>query len=274
VTGTPLEHVKASHVYASIWYHYQLGDGWFYPTVEDVHHLNLTGPYTLEIYLDSYSYWNVYYCQPPIVSFHLLQQGTLSTSHSEDFTAATADAFLGLSHEVYWVLDIYDDGGSLTRGTDWEIVRDGPGGYGDIYIYAGVTITGTVHVDYWATGDARGYTPGNLPWPTALEGAGAWYATAFTPGVGGNLTLHKNPYYYLTMPPTGEIDWVRKPNGGFKIDIYDVVLAAGAYGSQGTGVPDPHWFAGADVAPPGGVIDIYDIVTLTGKYGREFDLPP
>jgi hypothetical protein len=38
-------------------------------------------------------------------------------------------------------------------------------------------------------------------------------------------------------------------------------------------VPDAHWFAGADVAPPGGVIDIYDIVTITGQYGQAFDLP-
>jgi hypothetical protein len=92
--------------------------------------------------------------------------------------------------------------------------------------------------------------------------------------MGDNLTLHKNLYYYVETPLLGEIDWVRKPNGGFKIDIYDVVLAAGAYGSQGIGVPDAHWLPGADVAPPGGVIDIYDIVTITGKYGQAFDLPP
>jgi hypothetical protein len=153
-------------------------------------------------------------------------------------------------------------------------VGSGSNGDADIYIYAGVTITGTVHVDYRSVGDATGYTPGNLAWETALEGAGAWYATSHTSGVGGSLSLKKNPFYYMETPLLGEIDWVRKSTGGFKIDIYDVVLAAGAYGSQGTGVPDPHWLPGADVAPPGGVIDIYDIVTITGKYGREFDLPP
>jgi hypothetical protein len=273
VTGNPMEAVNASHVYASIWYHYQLGDGWFYSDVLDVHHLNLTGPYTLDVYFDSYSYWNAYYAQPPIISFHLLQQPPLSASQSEAFPAATADAFLGLSHPVYWVDRLYDDAGPLTRGTDWELYIPSYPGDADVYIHAGVNLTGTVYVDYWSVEDASGYTPGNLPWETAFEGAGAWYATAFTPGVGGHLTLHKNPYYVET-PPLGEIDWVRKPNGGFKIDIYDVVLAAGAYGSQGTGVPDAHWLAGADVAPPGGVIDIYDIVTITGKYGQAFDLPP
>jgi hypothetical protein len=276
VTGNQLANVNASHVYASIWYHYQTGDGWFYPYVCGVHHLNVTGPYTLDIYFDWYWYWEVIlYAQPPIVSFHLLQQPPLSACRSEDFTAATADAFLGLTHPVYWVDRLYDDAGPLTRGTDWELMITGPDWYDyvDVYIYAGVNLTGTVHVDYWSAEDADGYTPGNLPWAIALEGAGAWYATNFTAGVGGNLTLHRNPYYVET-PLLGEIDWVRKPNGGFKIDIYDVVLAAGAYGSHGTGVPDAHWLAGADVAPPGGVIDIYDIVTITGKYGQEFDLPP
>jgi hypothetical protein len=274
VTGNQLENVNASHMYASIWYDYQTGDGWFFSDVVDLNHLNLIGPYTIEVYFDSYSYWNAYYCQPPFKSFHLLQQGTLSNSYSEDFTAATADAFLGLAHEVYWVTNIYDDAGPLTQGTDWEIIRDGPGGYGDIYIYAGVTITGTVHVDYLATGDATGFTPGNLPWETAFEGAGAWYATAFTPGVGGSLTLKKSPFYYMEFPILAEIDWVKKPNGAYKIDIFDVVLAAGAYGSQGTGVPSTNWFVGADLAPEGGKIDIFDIVTITGKYGQEFDLPP
>jgi hypothetical protein len=273
VTGTPLEHVNASHVYASIWYHYQLGDGWFYPNVEDVHHLNLTGPYTLDIYSDWNWYWFILYVQPPILSFHLLQQPPLSAYHSETFPAATADAFLGLTHPVYWVDRLYDDAGPLTRGSDWELYSTGTY-VADVYIHAGVNISGTVHVDYWSAEDADGYTPGNLPWETALEGAGAWYATGHTPGVGGNLTLHKNLYYYVETPLLGEIDCVRKPNGGFKIDIYDVVLAAGAYGSQGIGVPDAHWLPGADVAPPGGVIDIYDIVTITGKYGQAFDLPP
>jgi hypothetical protein len=274
VTGNQLENVNASHMYASIWYDYQTGDGWFFSDVAELHHLNITGPNVIEVYFDSRSYWNAYYAQPPFKSFHLLQQGTLSTSHSEDFVAATADAYLGLSHEVYWVLDIYDDGGSLTRGSDWEIYIGGPGGYADIYIHAGVTITGTVHVDYLAVGDATGFTPGNLAWETAFEGAGAWYATAFTPGVGGSLTLKKSPFYYVETPLLAEIDWVKKPNGAYKIDIFDVVKAASAYGSQGTGVPSSNWFAGADLAPEGGKIDIFDIVTITGKYGQEFDLPP
>jgi hypothetical protein len=85
----------------------------------------------------------------------------------------------------------------------------------------------------------------------------------------------------METPLLGEIDWdwkwqagPRPRSGYYKIDIFDAVIANGAFGSQGTSVPDPRWFPGADVAPPGGVIDIYDIVTITSKYGQEFGQPP
>jgi hypothetical protein len=273
VTGNQLENVNASHMYASIWYDYQTGDGWFFSDVAELHHLNITGPNTIEVYFDSRSYWNAYYAQPPFKSFHLLQQGTLSHSRSAeiDYTGPIG-GFLGLEHEVYWVLDISDDGGSLVRGSEWEIYIGGPLGHADVKILAATS--GNITINYLSVGDATGFTPGNLPWEIAFEGAGSWYATAFTPSVGGSLTLKKSPFYYVETPLLGEIDWVKKPNGAYKIDIFDVVKAAGAYGSQGTGVPSSNWFAGADVAPEGGKIDIFDIVTITGKYGQEFDLPP
>jgi hypothetical protein len=271
VTGNQLENVNASHMYASIWYDYQTGDGWFYSDVEDVHHLNLVSERTLEIYFDSYSYWNAYYATPPIKSFHLLQQGTLSHRRSWNATYGSDHIGpLGMGHTVYWTVSVKDDGVELVRGSEWRL--EAVGGQADVVLL--VNVTGTIVVDFWETGDATGFTPGNLPWETAFEGCGAWYATAFTAGVGGSLTLKKSPFYYMEFPILAEIDWVKKTNGAYKIDIFDVVLAAGAYGSQGTGVPSSNWFVGADLAPSGGKIDIFDIVTITGKYGQEFDLPP
>jgi hypothetical protein len=272
VTGNQLANVNASHVYASIWYHYQL-PGHFHPDVDDVHHLNLVGPYTLDIYFDSSSYWHAYAAQPPITSFHLLRQGTLSAVRTESLSF-TGPGYLGLSYKPFWVTSIIGLGG-LAQGTDWELVRDGPSGDADVYIYKAAT--GTVDITYYSVEDATGYTPGNLPWETAFEGAGAWYATAFTPGVGGSLTLRKNPFYYMERPVLGEIDWEREPNGAYKLDLWDLMkllARPSAYGSQGTGVPSPGWFAAADVAPPGGKIDIFDIVTIVVHYGEEFDLPP
>jgi len=54
-------------------------------------------------------------------------------------------------------------------------------------------------------------------------------------------------------------------NGDGKVDIYDIALAAAAYGSkQG----DSNWNPYADLAPPYGRIDIYDLVTCAYHYGK------
>jgi hypothetical protein len=49
------------------------------------------------------------------------------------------------------------------------------------------------------------------------------------------------------------------------VDIFDVVLIAGVYGSSSG---DPEWFAVADIAPEWNHIDIYDLVTCTRLYGK------
>lgn len=54
-------------------------------------------------------------------------------------------------------------------------------------------------------------------------------------------------------------------NGDGQVDIFDVILAADAYGT----VPgDPLWNPDADVAPSYGKIDIFDIVTVGSAYGQ------
>lgn len=67
---------------------------------------------------------------------------------------------------------------------------------------------------------------------------------------------------------------MRKPSGAYKIDIFDIVMAVSAYGSDGIGIPSSGWFPGADLAPPSSTVDIFDIVTIIAKYSREFDKPP
>ncbi len=51
------------------------------------------------------------------------------------------------------------------------------------------------------------------------------------------------------------------------VDIFDIVLAAGAYGSTPS---DPNWNPHCDIAEPYGKIDIFDIVTIAGSYGKEY----
>jgi hypothetical protein len=93
-------------------------------------------------------------------------------------------------------------------------------------------------------------------------------------------TFRRNPYYWMETPPLGEVDFVwnyvgvTKPRSGYyDIDIYDVVMTAGAYGATATGAPSPKYISGADFAPVGGLVNIYDIVTNSGNYGRRWGYP-
>ncbi|MCK4669361.1 right-handed parallel beta-helix repeat-containing protein [Candidatus Bathyarchaeota archaeon] len=52
-----------------------------------------------------------------------------------------------------------------------------------------------------------------------------------------------------------------------KVSLYDIVMAAAAYGST---PEDPDWNPIADVAPQYGIIDIYDLVTIASHYGETY----
>ena len=56
-------------------------------------------------------------------------------------------------------------------------------------------------------------------------------------------------------------------NHDLKVDIFDIVLACGAYGATPS---DPNWNAHCDIAEPCGIISIYDIVMIAGSYGEEW----
>lgn len=66
-----------------------------------------------------------------------------------------------------------------------------------------------------------------------------------------------NPYWN-----SGDIDH------DFDVDIFDVVKAAGIYGSTSF---DPGWNPHCDIAEPYGVIDIFDMVTIAMSYGEEYN---
>ncbi len=53
-------------------------------------------------------------------------------------------------------------------------------------------------------------------------------------------------------------------NGDGNVNIYDIVLAATAYGSR---LGDENWNPDVDLAPRYGFINIYDLVTITALYG-------
>jgi outer membrane protein assembly factor BamB len=271
------------HLFWNAWLSYHAGDGWFWPSFKDLHHINMTSSYTCEIYFDTLSYWHSYAATGPLrpVDTWMAQGDTFIANITETVAIETvplpeAPLPIDLTHDPIWIASV-----TFTNGTgSYPIPCINDPDYpcyiilGDFYVnpaYAGIG-NYTVTYSYVASATAlRGFTPGNLPWQIIFEGAGPYYCTAFTPGA--SITLERNSYYYMETPRLGEVDFVRKPNGAHRIDIFDVVKAAGAYGSQGIGVPSTNWCPGADVAPEAGKIDIFDIVTITSKYGEEWDHP-
>jgi len=275
ITGNQLEQVNITHHYASIWYDYQLSDAWNNPYVKDIKTTRIDSTTnTIEIYWNLPGYWNTYLGGTSIKSFNWWSKGSLSQTVDETLTADAVTGYVSCTKPVFYVLSIESESTPLVLGVDYDIYMDSDGPHNaDVRIINPAYLGASINITYLATNDAHGYYPGGLPWQDAFEGAGMYYAIDFVPAAGGYLTLRRNPFYPMETPSLGEVDFIKKPSGCYKIDIFDIVLAASAYGSQGIGEPDSKWLAGVDLAYPGGQIDIFDIVTITSKYGQEWDCP-
>ncbi|MCK4478761.1 hypothetical protein KAU88_09610 [Candidatus Bathyarchaeota archaeon] len=263
VTGNQGENVNTTHIYASVWYYYQVVDAWINPGVQDIKTLRIPDAGTIEYYWNVPGYWSTYQGSVYIQSFDWFTAGSISIETTETLTADATTGYLGTTDKVFWVKSAAAGATPLTLGVDYDIyMSDLSTNAADIRIinptYYGQAIT----VTYLAVGNPYGYTPNNQPWNTILEGCGMYYVTGFAPGVGGGLDLKKNPHYWMETPVLGEIDFVRKPNGEFKVDAFDLVILGSAYGSQGIRIPDPSWFPGADLFPFGGVIDEFDAAVV------------
>jgi len=270
VTGDQGANVDAYTYYKNAWYDYQVGDGWSSTGFIDLDHINVPSQYSSEIYFTTLSYWNTYYCQGPLRPLDRWATTALVNVNTEsiELTAPDTPGAITLAALPFWFVSVEFEGTPQVLGTDYNIVR------GELYFYTAKG-AGTLDVEYWSPGDARGFTPGNLAWQTILEGAGMYYCTAFVAGDGGSITLKRNPHYYMQTPLLGDIDFVKEKGHGYVIDLADLGIAGSAYGTQGTSVPDSKWFAGADLAEEGGVIDVYDVATVTGpNWLVEYDVPP
>jgi hypothetical protein len=260
VSGDQGEHINASHYFWNAWLDYQIGDGWYSDDFADLHHIEITGPYDCEIYLDTLSYWNTYYCQGPLrpMDLWMAQGDTFIADYTETVTTPAMPGVIPLTYDPIWFTSVTADGTPLTFMTDYNIIL------GDLYILT--PQAGDLVVTYWYVPDnaLRGFTPGDLPWQTILEGAGMYYITSYSTSTA---TFKRNPHYWLETPPLGEIDFVMKPSGEYAVDWFDMALMSSAYGTQGTSVPDPGWLPGADLFPPGGVIDDFDVAVLVNALG-------
>ena len=277
--GNQLSGVTADDYLFSCYVQYALGiDGWNWDTVQDIKYFNKINDTMVEIYYDARSYWLYTAASPYLLPRSIWFNASYGLTENlvETFVVDTnlsTPGFLGIGpnqpNGPVWINSIVSDlDGTLTEWTDfhWEL--------GDWYLDTPLTSGAVVTVDYYAIDDASGYTLGDHPWEDVTVGCGMYYGTSFSPGVGGFFTARRNLHYYLETPVLGEVDFVWEDGGYYEVTIFDVVKAAGAYGSQGIAVPDDNWVPGADIAPPGGVIDIFDIVTIASAYGETFGAPP
>jgi hypothetical protein len=273
-SGNQLANVDADEYLFSCYFIYAAGidcmDWW---TVKDIKYFNKVNATFVEIYYDARSYWLYTSASPPLLPRSLFQNVSYDlTRHRVDTfivgTNLTSPGFLHLDRPV-WITSITSSSsGVLKEWVDyhWEL--------GDWYINTTLAPGEVITVDWLQIGHWGDIALGGNQAMDVTVGCGLYYMTGFHYGAGGNMTVKRNPYYWMEMPVLGEIDFRWEEGGYYEVTIFDIVKAAGAYDSQGTAVPDDNWFPGADLVPPGGVIDIFDIVTIAGKYGQTFGAPP
>lgn len=270
-TGGQTMDVDASNYFFSAWYEFAVTDSWHYSSWQDVHHINVVDDFTVEIFFDDLSCWFANAASGPLLPMDTWLQPPLATSTTEIFvegTTVTTPGPVNLGSQPVWIESITADDIPLTMFVDFNIVE------GQLEIFQDLVDSTVVSVDYWFSGNPAGETPGNLPWQIIFEGAGMYFPTAFTPGGGGSLTLRRNPSYWMETPSLGDVDFLRGFDGAYSIDIFDLVRAAQAFGTEGIGEPDVRWLPGADLAFEGGVVNIFDIVTMAVRFGERWDRPP
>jgi hypothetical protein len=294
VTGEPIQNVDSDCIYKSLMYYAQHTTSWIYTSVQDIHTARMIwgtdGCPGIELYFDTEGYWNTYYGVTNWLADEWFLGQPNPLAYVETYTVIVDDhGHLNLPCPAFWVEDAYDEttmetidhwNGDRYDFDGWRIQKKNPNHtvWWNMDVNVGVPRAGhTVTVTVWCTPTAEeiaGYWPGDNPWHTVAIGCGPYYLVDYVPGAGGIAVLECCPFYQLETPVLGEVDFVKKPNGCYRVDIFDVVMAASAYGSSGGGVPDDNWFPGADLAPECCKIDIFDIVTITSVYGVVHDCCP
>jgi len=102
-----------------------------------------------------------------------------------------------------------------------------------------------------------------FPWNTTTTNSGTYSISCMAQTLEGESDTLNN----FLMDGRVEVKMNPDLDGDSDVDIYDVVILAGAYGSVEGG---PKWNPRADLIE-NGIIDIYDVVALVGYYGETLD---
>lgn len=290
VTGDFVRYWDAEDFEFTVWYNYAFDDSWQWGSFMDVLYtkivdVNGDGWKEFQVYFDDQSYW---FYNAPIYPFLVKDEliGLLCTTTTETWAQTGTTSYM-LANNVVQVVSASVDATPLVEGVDY-IIKAGYALYSHIEFYPLRDLTGTISITYWYADPAvpaTGYYLAGLPWQTTMYSLGTHYPVSMTtdpPGIGDTISLAKNPHFFLETPLLGEIDWAwkwvgtTKPRSGYyKIEIYDVVRATGAYCTRGDGVFNPKYFPGADIDSSALChIAIFDLVTITGKYAMTFGTPP
>jgi hypothetical protein len=287
-TGDFVRNFDADDFEFSVWYNYAFDDSWQWSAFMDVRYtkivdVNSDGWNEFQVYFDDKSYW---FYSAPLYPF-LCKDETLDPLNAQttEAWAQVGTATTVLTQEVVQVVSCTLDGSPLVEGVDYRI----DAGY-DLGLHVGFVplrdLTGAISITYWYPDIvSTGFYLGGLPWTTTMYSLATHYPVSVTtdpPGIGDTFVLAKNPSFFLETPILGEIDWswkwvgTTKPRGGYyKIDIFDVVRATGAYCTRGDGLFNPKFFPGADIDSTDLChIGIFDLVSITGQYGKTFGAPP
>jgi ABC-type transport system substrate-binding protein len=304
VTGLVDYQLTAHDVEFSIWFAHAFRDCWPWDVVMDIHHTRIIDDFCIEVYMDSLSYWAYYWIgkQLPLIPKQLWLENFCEMKQASiilDRDYEPCEKLMFTEHHVVQVINATLDGTPLIEGADHQIVSWGGIHLADrchswIHWLTPASTGQHLTIWYWTPHNApgpHGFIPGYYLWTEKLEGCGMYYVVDFAPGVGGYIYLRANRNFFMETPILGEIDWVWKwgrrdetrpapdqPDGPrlgcFMIDDYDSDIVYAAQGSSGSGIPDPNWFPGADLALPECIIDLYDFGTVRGHFGERFGHPP
>jgi hypothetical protein len=293
VTGAFAGTFNALDYEFSVWYNYRYDDDWEQPNFMDVHHTEIIDDYTVKVYFDDTSYWFLYAPTYPLLGPHTVLSDMLTQVESKTFLGSDlVGGFTDPSYLEYTFTD--EDVVHVINATkNGSPIRDGV----DFYIRAGYDVnpvhcifvpltafapTDSITIFYTfapVTGAGGLYVGGDLgfDWTDTMFSYSTHYPVAISTG---GAALNKNPYFFLSDIPLGEIDyrWTSTPGtpkgGYYKIDILDVVKCTGAYSARGDGLYNSLYFPGADLDSSDLChVGILDLVSITGKYANTFGTP-